>query len=96
MKKVSKLFKDRPMTPVDTALWWVEFVLRHDSEEITEYLQSRSVNQSWWVRRQLDVWLFLAAVAALAVIIPSYILYRLGKCLVGGGGDSRKKKIKQQ
>lgn len=92
MKKVSTFFKDRPMTPVDTALWWVEFVLRHDAEEITEYLQSRSIDQSWWVRRQLDVWLFLAIIAALSVIIPTYILYRVVRLVMGGGGAQKKLK----
>lgn len=34
------------MTLLNTAVWWVEFALRHDTEEITEYMQSRSVHQS--------------------------------------------------
>lgn len=94
MKKVSRLFKDRPMTPLNTAVWWIEFALRHETEEITEYMQSRSVHQSWWVRRQLDVWLFLAIVAALIVFIPSYILFKLLR-MIFGRSDSQKKKLKQ-
>lgn len=84
------------MPPVETALWWMEFVLRHDTEEINEYLQSRSVHQSWWMRRQLDVWLFLFVVTSLVVIIPMWVLGKLLKVLGGKRRrDSSPSKIKQ-
>ncbi|RZB73448.1 UDPGT domain containing protein [Asbolus verrucosus] len=28
-ERASKQFKDRPMSPVDTAIYWVEYVIRH-------------------------------------------------------------------
>lgn len=90
-KKVSVLFNDRPMTPLDTALWWIEFVLRHDTAEITEFMHSRIKHQSWWVRRNLDIWLLAGIFAGLLVFIPSYILCKLLRRVVGGGGGSQKK-----
>lgn len=83
------------MTPVDTCVWWIEFALRHDTEELNEYMQSRSIHQSWWVRRQIDVWVFLAFVAALVVILPSYVLYKLLRMIVGRGDHSQMKKLKK-
>lgn len=74
MKKVSSLFKDRPMSPLQTALWWTEFVLSHDAEELTEFLWPRSVTQGWMVRRQLDVWLFVGLLFGLVIALFGYIL----------------------
>ncbi|KAH8278402.1 hypothetical protein KR018_002696 [Drosophila ironensis] len=28
-KKLSQIFRDRPMSPLDTAVWWMEYALRH-------------------------------------------------------------------
>ncbi|CAG7836479.1 unnamed protein product [Allacma fusca] len=38
-KAVSKRFRDRPMTAVDTAVWWTEYVLRHDTEHLRLHIQ---------------------------------------------------------
>lgn len=29
MKRVSVVFKDRPMSPMNTAVYWIEYVIRH-------------------------------------------------------------------
>lgn len=95
IQMASKLFKNRPMSALNSAVWWTEFVLQYESEVLTKYLQPHSVNQSWWMRRQLDVWLFLSIVAALAVIIPSYTLYIIWRRLFGRSKDSQKDKVKK-
>ncbi|CAG7729137.1 unnamed protein product [Allacma fusca] len=33
-KLVSERFKDRPSSPVDTASWWVEYAIRHDTSHL--------------------------------------------------------------
>ncbi|CAG7831702.1 unnamed protein product [Allacma fusca] len=38
--EASRRFTDRPMSPVDTAVWWTEYVLRHD----TSHLKSPGVS----------------------------------------------------
>ncbi|CAL8137630.1 unnamed protein product [Orchesella dallaii] len=73
VKRISTLLTDRPMNPLDTAVWWVEFLLRNPDS--TELLRPLSARQSWWVRRQLDVWAFVFIVATLIVSIPLLILY---------------------
>ncbi|CAG7832969.1 unnamed protein product, partial [Allacma fusca] len=30
MKVMSEIFRDRPMSPIETAVYWTEFVLRHE------------------------------------------------------------------
>ena len=53
MKEASKLAKDRPMSAVDTAVWWTEYVLRTDD---VSHLKSPGIHQSWWERRLLHIW----------------------------------------
>ncbi|CAL8071161.1 unnamed protein product [Orchesella dallaii] len=64
MKKLQTIFRDRPMTPVDTAVWWTEYVLR---TEDTSHLRPTGNYQYWFQRRQLDVWLFLLGVMLAAI-----------------------------
>jgi glucuronosyltransferase len=75
----SHQFRDRPMSPVETAVWWTEYVLRHKD---TRSLMSVTRHQSWFEKRLLDVWivLLLAAQAILAVtVITSAKLYKAYK-----------------
>ncbi|CAL8100658.1 unnamed protein product [Orchesella dallaii] len=67
MKKLQTIFRDRPMTPVDTAVWWTEYVLR---TEDTSHLRPTGNDQYWFQRAQLDVWLFLLVV----MLAVTYIL----------------------
>jgi len=76
MKLLSKRFKDRPMKPADTALWWTEFVLRHES---TSFLSPLSRYQSWYQRRLLDVWGAIALASILIVSTLLLILIQLAK-----------------
>ncbi|ODM87568.1 UDP-glucuronosyltransferase 1-9 [Orchesella cincta] len=73
VEKVSKMFTDRPISPLDTAVWWIEFLLRNPDSP--EFLRPLSSTQSWWVRRQLDVWAFIFIVAILFISIPLLTLY---------------------
>jgi len=57
MTQIKKLFHDRPMSPVDTAVWWSEYVMRNDD---ISHLRPAGHNQNWFVRRQIDVWGFLS------------------------------------
>nr|XP_018904599.1 PREDICTED: UDP-glucuronosyltransferase 2B15-like [Bemisia tabaci]XP_018904600.1 PREDICTED: UDP-glucuronosyltransferase 2B15-like [Bemisia tabaci] len=55
-KVVSDRFKDRPMSPMDTAIYWVEYVVRHKG---ASYLKSQAVNLPWYKLYLLDVILFI-------------------------------------
>jgi len=68
MALVSKRFRDRPQKPVDTALWWIEYVLRNENTQ--EYMKPLSAEQYWFQKRLLDVWL----VIGIFLILELYIL----------------------
>jgi hypothetical protein len=46
------------MAPLETAVWWTEYILRADSKQL-ELMKPLSMNQSWFQRKLIDVWLFL-------------------------------------
>jgi len=54
--KQAQLFMDLPVKPVELAVWWTEYILRHDD---LSHLKPTGRHQTWYQRRQLDVWAFM-------------------------------------
>jgi UDP-glucoronosyl and UDP-glucosyl transferase len=80
VKQLSKLAKDRPLSALDTAVYWTEYVLRHDD---VSHLKSPGISQTWWERRLLLVW---AGVFSLILIVASLlitILYAVLRFILG-------------
>lgn len=71
-KKVSKAYKDRPMSPLQTAVYWVEYVIRHQG---AYHIRSPGRNMSWYEYRNYDVYLLLHAILLI-------ILYATYKCVI--------------
>lgn len=65
MQKLSELFKDRPMTALDTAVYWVEYVARHGY-----ILQSSAIDLNMFQQSLLDVYGFMA----LSVVTVLYLV----------------------
>ncbi|XP_062540705.1 UDP-glucosyltransferase 2-like [Armigeres subalbatus] len=68
VKKLSELYRDRPQTAVDTAIYWIEYVIRHKGAPHMHY---QGADLNFFQQQLLDV------VAALLVIV--YILLKLLK-----------------
>ncbi|CAB0034905.1 unnamed protein product [Trichogramma brassicae] len=51
----SRLFKDRPMSPMDTAEYWIKYVIRYGAGP----LKSPALELNWWQLSMLDVYVFL-------------------------------------
>ncbi|XP_016660394.1 UDP-glucuronosyltransferase 2B20 isoform X2 [Acyrthosiphon pisum] len=51
-KKMSKKFNDRPMSPMDTACYWIEYIMRNGGDT----LRSPAVNLYWWEVALIDVY----------------------------------------
>lgn len=73
-KKLSNLFRDRPMKPLDSALYWIEYVVRHGG---APQLRTLAADLIWFEYYLLDVGLVIAAMFALAVLMMAFILDRL-------------------
>jgi glucuronosyltransferase len=75
--EVSRILKDRPMSAIDTAVWWTEYVLRHD----TTHLKPLNLGQSWIERRLLDVFAFLLLIICIFSYISVKLFFLFFKCI---------------
>lgn len=66
MQRLSTLHHDRPMSPLDTAIFWVEFVMRHGG---APHLRLASRDLNWFQYHSLDTGLALLVVMATAAVI---------------------------
>jgi UDP:flavonoid glycosyltransferase YjiC (YdhE family) len=90
-KEMSKRFKDRPMSAVDTAVWWTEYVLRHD----TAHLKSPAIQQYWWQRRLLDFWGVVFIGILVIVYTTAKILSVVVRTAIRSNAKSSSEKVKQ-
>lgn len=60
VRTAAKLYVDRPQHPLDTAVFWVEYVLRHKG---APHMQSQAVHLNWIQYHSLDVLALFAAIA---------------------------------
>ncbi|KAK6322898.1 hypothetical protein J4Q44_G00076900 [Coregonus suidteri] len=66
MMRLSSLHHDQPMKPLDTAVFWIEFVMRNKG---AKHLRVESHNLSWYQYHCLDVAAALLSVVALIIIV---------------------------
>ncbi|XP_064508205.1 UDP-glucuronosyltransferase 2A2-like isoform X3 [Pseudopipra pipra] len=64
--KLSKIQHDQPVKPLDRAVFWIEFVMRHKG---AKHLRPASHHLTWYQYHSLDVLAFLFTCVAIAVFI---------------------------
>uniref|UniRef100_A0A668AM82 Uncharacterized protein n=1 Tax=Myripristis murdjan TaxID=586833 RepID=A0A668AM82_9TELE len=62
MQRLSRLHRDQPIKPLDLALFWIEFVMRHKG---AAHLRTESYKMPWYSYHSVDVIVFLAGVVLL-------------------------------
>lgn len=75
IKEISDLLDDRPMTGLERAMWWTEYVLRHKG---APYFRPAVVDMPWYEYFLLDVFGFLFV----AFSVASYLAYATLKYLL--------------
>ncbi|XP_074789733.1 UDP-glucuronosyltransferase 2B31 [Denticeps clupeoides] len=65
MQRLSRLHRDQPTKPLDRALFWVEFVMRHKG---AAHLRSESFRMPWYSYHSVDVLLVLLSMVLLLVL----------------------------
>uniref|UniRef100_A0AAY5KNQ6 glucuronosyltransferase n=1 Tax=Esox lucius TaxID=8010 RepID=A0AAY5KNQ6_ESOLU len=66
MMRLSRIHHDQPMTPLDTAVFWIEFVMRNKG---AKHLRVESHNLSWYQYHCLDVAAALLSVVGLITVV---------------------------
>ncbi|XP_049767656.1 UDP-glycosyltransferase UGT5-like [Schistocerca cancellata] len=88
----SRLFWDRPESPVETAVYWTEYVLRHRG---APHLRSAALDLSWYQYLLLDVAALLLSGALLVLtiaVVAVRTLYRLITARTSAPHEQKKKK----
>lgn len=78
-ERTSHAFRDRPMSPVDTATWWIEHVIATGGFPLG---RSSAVEMSWFTYYSVDAMLTLLAVVSVFL----WLAVRLVLSIVGGLG----------
>lgn len=70
-KQLSKIYRDRPMHPADTAAYWVEYVVRHDG---ARHLRTRGADLIWFEYYLVDVVLVFIVLFIMFAVMFLYFL----------------------
>uniref|UniRef100_A0A9J8CU28 UDP-glucuronosyltransferase n=1 Tax=Cyprinus carpio carpio TaxID=630221 RepID=A0A9J8CU28_CYPCA len=92
--RLSRIHHDQPMKPLDQAVYWIEFVMRHKG---AKHLQVQAHNLSWYQYHCLDVVAFLLSVAALITFLfIKTCCFLIRKCFRKTRPDAKAKKSKKE
>lgn len=72
-KELSRRFKDRPMKPLDTAVYWIEYVIRNKG---AEHFKSPALKLSWITYNMLDIYAFMF-VFLMAIVYMTFKIVRI-------------------
>ncbi|XP_040906726.1 UDP-glucuronosyltransferase 1-2-like isoform X2 [Toxotes jaculatrix] len=86
IQRLSRLHRDQPISPMDQAIFWVEYVLRHKG---APHLRTEANKMPWYSYYSLDVMLLLLA-AATVLLVSILAIFRCLCCR-----SRRKTKAKQ-
>lgn len=85
VEKVSEIFKDRPLPAMETAMYWVDYIIRHKA---ANHNRSGGLDLKWYEFYLLDVIVLAALSLGIVLCVVLYVL-KLVLNVVG-----RKNKIK--
>lgn len=72
--ELSERFRDRPMSALDSAMFWIEYVIRHKG---AKHMKSPAIELSWIAYSMLDVFAFILV----GILLIAYVLYKVVKFL---------------
>ncbi|XP_070839617.1 UDP glucuronosyltransferase 5 family, polypeptide D1 isoform X1 [Chaetodon trifascialis] len=86
IQRLSRLHRDQPMAPMDQAIFWLEYVIRHKG---APHLRTEAYKMPWYSYYCLDV-LLLFLTAVIALLLSTLAIFRFLCCR-----NRRKTKTKQ-
>jgi hypothetical protein len=91
--EITNRLKDQPQTPMDRAVFWVEYVLRHNG---AHYMQTSAQYLNFFEYHNLDIYATFALIAFVAIFIPIYITRKVLKIICSFMKGSFKSKDKKK
>ncbi|KDR10226.1 UDP-glucuronosyltransferase 2C1-like [Zootermopsis nevadensis] len=88
MKKRSATFKDQPQTALDRAVFWTEYVIRHNG---APHLRSAATDLYWHQYLLLDVLLVLAVGTLLLTMAACFLVRTIYRTIINLTNKSNKK-----
>lgn len=79
VKEVSALFRDNPIDPMDEAMYWIEYVARHQGAKV---FQSNARHIPWYIYLHLDIVAAVVAAIAIMLIIVKFVYFSCLRYLV--------------
>ncbi|KAL0860384.1 hypothetical protein ABMA27_009783 [Loxostege sticticalis] len=71
---------DQPQTPLERAVWWTEYVIRHSG---ARHLRASAANMSWHQYYELELVIYLVLAVLTALILACSVIYCLLKKVFG-------------
>ncbi|XP_017081810.2 UDP-glycosyltransferase UGT5 [Drosophila eugracilis] len=88
MDKASRIFRDRPLGAMDTAIYWIDYVVEHRG---APHMVAAGVHLPWYKFYLLDVVAILLAMA-LCPLLTFYVIYRKTKSVFWVEKNEKKSK----
>lgn len=76
VSKISKRLKDQPQSPMELAIFWIEYVLRNEG---AHYMQSAAQHLNWIEYYNLDIYSLFALVVFIVLFITIYCVRKVTK-----------------
>lgn len=73
-KELSEDFRDRPMSPLETAAYWTEYVIRHKG---APHLRSTAIRMPWYQYYLIDVLLVIFLFSISVCVVIYYLIVKL-------------------
>lgn len=84
---MSRKFLDRPLSSIDTANYWTEYVIRYGSD----VLRSPAMDMAWWQVALIDVIGFLLLCAIVVIAAVAFVVRLLMRTMSHHDSSGSKK-----
>ncbi|XP_067620064.1 UDP-glucosyltransferase 2-like isoform X2 [Eurosta solidaginis] len=74
IQQISRRYHDRPLKPLDTAIYWTEYVLRHEG---AAHLRVAAQDLNFIQYFSLDTWAVLIGAAVGSLVLFVFVMYRI-------------------
>lgn len=88
--KIASRLLDQPQTPMEKAMFYIEYVIRHDG---ATFMQTSAAHLSFFEYHNLDVYATLSIIAFLIIFIPVLVLKRTFELFTSSKKPSHLKKL---